>query len=139
MKRPQKKKDIDEMKEIKRLIEEIYKKKVEKQLDKISNIKIKDHAQNIHKLQNQRKFENQKKITEIKIKGKVYQGIVNIVEAIQKEMELELGTPKNKNEKPTKDEKYFLDKLENIVLSDTEVQELIKPTEEKRDFKYTTI
>ena len=46
-------------------------------------------------------------------------------------MELELGTLKNKNEKPTKEEKYFLDKLENIVLSDKEVQELIKPTEEK--------
>ena len=61
----------------------------------------------IHKLQNQRKFENQKKITEIKVKGKVYEGTVNIVEAIQKEMELELGNKENKNGTPSRGKILF--------------------------------
>ena len=124
-------KDIKEIKEIKEKLDEIYKNKAMKQVDRIRNIEIKDHVYDIHKLQNQRKFENQKKLTEIKIKGKVYEGTENIVEGIQKEMELELESMISMNETPTEEEKYFLEKLEKIDLSDMEVHELIKPTEEK--------
>ena len=84
----------------------------------------------IHKLQNQRKFENQKKLTDIRIKSNLYEGTQNIVEGIQKEMEVELRETLSRNEILTEEEKGFLDKLEKIELSDSEVHELIKPTEE---------
>ena len=82
------KKDIEGIEEIKERLDEIYKNKAKKQIDRIRNIEIKDHVYDIHKLQNQRKFENQKKLTEIKIKGRIYEGTVNIVEGVHKEMEL---------------------------------------------------
>ena len=63
---------------------------------------------------------------------KTYEGTVNIVNAIQKEMELELRyTSMESDDEPTDLEQYFLDKLETISLSDTEIHELIKPTEDK--------
>ena len=124
------KKDIEGIKEIKDSLDEIYKNRARKQIDRIRNIEIKDHVYDIHKLQNQRKFENQKKLTEIRIKGKLYEGTQNIVEAIQKEMEVELRETISRNEILTEEEKCFLDKLEKIELSDSEVHELIKPTEE---------
>ena len=79
----------------------------------------------IHKLQNQRKFENQKKLTEIRIKGKIYEGTENIVEGIQREMELELRETISRNEIMTEEEQGF-DKLEKIELSDSEAHEWIK-------------
>jgi hypothetical protein len=88
---------------------------------RIRNIEIKDHVYDIHKLQNQRKFENQKKLTEIRIKGKLYEGTQNIVEGIQKEMEVELRETISRNEILTGEEKCFLDKLEKIELLDSEV------------------
>ena len=124
------KKDIEGIKEIKDSLDEIYKNRARKQIDRIKNIEIKDHVYDIHKLQNQRKFENQKKLTEIRIKGKLYEGTQNIVEGIQKEMEVELRETISRNEILTEEEKGFLDKLEKIELSDSEVHELIKPTEE---------
>ena len=124
--------DINEMTEIKEQLDKIYKDKARKQVDKIRNIEINDHVYDIHKLQNQRKFENQNKITEIKIRGKTYEGTVNIVKAIQKEMESELENKSmERDDEPTYLEQYFLDKLETISLSDTEIQELIRPTEEE--------
>ena len=78
------------MKEIKEKLDKIYKDKARKQVNKIRKIEISDHVYDIHKLQNQRKFENQNKITEIKIRGQNYEGTVNVVEAIKKEMKSEL-------------------------------------------------
>ena len=124
------KKDLEGIKEIKDSLDEIYKNRARKQIDRIRNIEIKDHVYDIHKLQNQRKFENQKKLTEIRIKGNLYEGTQNIVEGIQKEMEVELRETISRNEILTEEEKCFLDKLEKIELSDSEVHELIKPTEE---------
>ena len=113
------KKDLEGMKEIKDSLDEIYKNRARKQIDRIRNIEIKDHVYDIHKLQNQRKFENQKKLTEIRIKGNLYEGTQNIVEGIQKEMEVELRETISRNEMITLEEKCFLDKLVKIELSDT--------------------
>ena len=51
-------KDISEMTEIKEELDKIYKDKARKQVNKIRKIEINDHVYDIHKLQNQRKFEN---------------------------------------------------------------------------------
>ena len=101
-------------------------------MNKIRKIEINDHVCDIHKLKNQRKFENQNKITEIKIRGHIYEGTVNVVEAIKKEMESELEYKgMEREEEPTELEQYFLDKLDTIRLLDTEIHELIRPIDEK--------
>ena len=125
-------KDINEMTEIKEELDKIYKDKARKEVNKIRKIEINDHVYDIHKLQNQRKFENQNKITEIKIRGQIYEGTVNVVEAIKKEMESELEYKgMEREEEPTELEQYFLDKLDTIRLLDTEIHELIRPIDEK--------
>ena len=125
-------KDISEMTEIKEELDKIYKDKARKQVNKIRKIEINDHVYDIHKLQNQRKFENQNKITEIKIRGQNYEGTVNVVEAIKREMKSELEyIGMEREEEPTELEHYFLNKLDTIELSDTEMQELLRPIDEK--------
>ena len=55
-----------------------------------------------------------------------------MVEAIKKEMKSELEYKgMEREEEPTELEQYFLDKLDTIRLSDTEIHELIRPTDEK--------
>ena len=81
-------------------METIYRDKAQRQINLIKGLEIEDHVYYIQKLQNQWKFENLKKINEIKIKGELYEWKENVIKAIQKEM----ATNKVFNDPPTASE-----------------------------------
>ena len=125
---------VDEgISQIKNEMHQIYYERSKRLVDKIRGLEIEDHVYDIHKLQNQRKFENQKKLNEIKIKGEIFEGTPNVVKAIQKEMEEELKpfSTLDRDAPPSEEERYFLDKLEGITLTNEELEELVKPTTEE--------
>ena len=53
-------------------------------------IEIDDQIYDTHKLQNQKKFENQSRLKEIKIDDITYKGTPNVVKAIEEKMRDEL-------------------------------------------------
>ena len=65
----------------------------------------------IQKLQREKKYENDKKILEIKIRDNIYKGTVDSVKAIQGEMETELKAKyrKHGDENESKEELDFHD------------------------------
>jgi hypothetical protein len=77
--------------------------------------------------------ESLKKITEIRIKGKVYEGTLNIVKGIEEEMKIELESNLEIDWDKTinNEERFFLDRIDEIELTVVEKQELLKPTEEE--------
>ena len=72
-----------ELENIKQDMNKIYKEQCKFKIDKMRGIEIDDYTYDIHKLQNQRKFENQSKIREIKIGDLTYSGTPNVVKAIE--------------------------------------------------------
>ena len=61
---------LKEIDSIKIELDKIYQERSKKKVDIMRGIQINDHSFDIHKLQNQRKYENQRKINEIKIGGR---------------------------------------------------------------------
>ena len=57
---------------------EVYEARSKKMIDKMRGQEIDDQVYDIHKLQNQRKYEGQKRITEIKIEDEIYIGTKNV-------------------------------------------------------------
>ena len=60
---------LKEIDSIKIELDKIYQERSKRKVDKMRGIQINDHSFDIHKLQNQRKYENLRKINEIKIGG----------------------------------------------------------------------
>ena len=60
----------------------VYQERSKIKVDKMKVTEIDDTFYVIHKLQNQRKYENQKKITKIKIGEILYKGTDNVIKAI---------------------------------------------------------
>ena len=68
----------------------IYQERAKRKVNKMRCIEIDDHTYDIHKLQNQRKFENQSRFKEIKIGDSLYEGTPAVVQAIADKMKMEL-------------------------------------------------
>ena len=121
-----------ELNEIKAELSEIYKARAEQVVDNLKGLRIDDHVYDIHKLQNQRKFENDGRTREIKIGDNIFTGTVDVVEAIAEVMkeELHVGTTKDFNVPATEEEAFFLDKMEKLSLTTLEKEELICRTTE---------
>ena len=122
-----------ELDNIKREMDLFYKEKSKDKIDKMRLLEIEDNVYDIHKLQNQRKYENQKKINEIKIGNEVFTGTCNVIKAIEDKMrhELEEHNYKDFNSLPTDLEEEFLSKLPKINLTEDEKQLLLSPTKEE--------
>ena len=69
---------FQELERIKIDMNHIYRDRCRQNIDKMRGLEIDDHTYDIHKLQNKRKFENQSRIREVKINGRVYEGSVNV-------------------------------------------------------------
>ena len=112
---------------------ELYEARSKKKIDKMRGQEIDDQVYDIHKLQNQRKYEGQKKITEIKIKDEVYTGTKNVVNAIEHQMKQELEThcDTELNACLSDEEEEFLSKIEGVHLTDEEREALIRPIKEE--------
>ena len=121
---------FDELADIKKQLDVVYKKKSVDMVDKMKSLQIDDRIYDIHKLQNQRKYENQGKIKELKIGDRVFRGTEEVVKGIVERMSKELE-PHNMDPvdgDPTPAELMFLSKLGRIGLSEEEEADLLKPT-----------
>ena len=81
---------FEELESIKKKLNVIYKARAEQAVNKLRGILIDDHVYDIHKLQNQRRFENEGRIKQIKVGENIYTGTVDVVEAIAGVMREEL-------------------------------------------------
>ena len=124
---------LKEIDSIKIELDKIYQERSKRKVDKMRGIQINDHSFDIHKLQNQRKYENQRKINEIKIGGKLYSGTENVVTAIEEKMreELEPYSDTDFISPPTKEEEIFLKTLSKIDLTEAERNELLSTIKEE--------
>ena len=121
----------EELADIKTQLDGIYKKRALDMVDKMKSLQIDDEVYDIHKLQNQRKYENQGKIKELKIGERIYRGTEDVVKGVVEKMSKELE-PHNMDPidgDPTPAELQFLSKLGRIDLSEEEEMDLLKPTE----------
>ena len=101
-----------------------------RKIDAMRCIAIDDPTFDIHKLQNQRKFENQSKIKEIKVGNILHRGTPDVVKAIEQKIKLEVS-PFNDvdfNAPPSPEEVYFLSKLKCLDLSEVDKEQLLCPT-----------
>ena len=85
-------------------------------IDKMRGQEIDDQVYDIHKLQNQRKYEGQKRINEIKIEDEIYTGTKNVVNAIEHQMkqELEIHCDTELNACLSDEEEEFISKIEGV-------------------------
>ena len=124
---------FDELNVIKQKMDLIYQERSKRKVDKMRGIKIDDRTYDIHKLQNQRKFENQSRIKEIKIGDFLYQGTPAVVQAISNKIKSEVKSHGDIdfNAPPTSAEEYFLSKLKPLTLGENEKNELLCPTNQE--------
>ena len=123
---------FQELENIKREMDLFYKERSKLKVDKMKSLEIDDYVYDIHKLQNQRKYENQKKINEIQIGNELFSGTTNVVEAIENKMrkELEAHDEGDFNAPPSQSEDDFLSKLTKVHLSEEEKRVLTSQTNE---------
>ena len=123
----------EELESIKTELNLIYKDRVEAVVNNLKGLFIEDHVYDIHKLRNQKRFENEGRIKQIKVGETVHTGTENVVEAIAGVMkeELKVGCEKGFDDPVTEEEAFFLDKLSKVGLSVEEKKELIDPIEEE--------
>ena len=114
----------------------VYEQRSKMKVDKMRRNEIDDQVYDIHKLQNQRKYENQKKINEIKIGEEVYSGTKEVVNAIEGKMkkELEAFCDEDLNAPLSSKEEVFISKLGKVKLTDDEKQALTSPITEEEVF-----
>ena len=123
--------------EVKRELDGIYRAKAQRRFDKCKKDAISNGDFDLFTMQKQRKFESESRFKEIKINGNLYEGSVNIVDAIQAEMveELRPYDDKNINDPPTEKEERVLEGLPDFTWTREEVEELTAPTTEEEVYK----
>ena len=121
------------MNDIKIELDNIYQIRSKNAISKMKEILIDDHVYDINKLQKIKKYENDKKIKELRINYETVSGTENIVKAIEKKMSEELTEFSClKNDDPaTIDELYFLNSIPKNSWSNEEIEELCGPIREE--------
>ena len=119
--------------DIKAEINQIQNLRSKKLIDKMRELEVDDYVYDIHKLQKERKYENQKTISELKIGEETFKGTQQVVGGIQTKMMEELKPFGNKtlNEPATQEELNFLDLIPFVEWTTEEVNKLIGPTTEE--------
>ena len=122
-----------EFEEVKQKMDLFYQKRSKLKVDKMRTLEIDDSVYDIHKLQNQKKYENMKKINDIKIGNEMFYGTGAVVKAIEDQMSLELSSMDGKGfgDAISPQEEEFLSKVSKINLTDEEKELLISPTNEE--------
>lgn len=121
-----------ELGEIKKELNEIYSARAEQAVDNLKGLLIDDQVYDIHKLQQQKKFENNGKIKEIKIGDTLFSGTASVVEAIAGVMkdELKVGCSEDFDSPANDEEVFFLNKMKGLMLTEKEKEGLLAPTTE---------
>ena len=120
----------NELEDIKKQLNVIYQDKSQRKVDKMRGLEIDTPNYDIHKLQNQRKYENQSRIREIKIGDIVYKGNAEVVEGIESKIKNEVKQFGDLDfDAPiSQEEELFLGKMEKLILTDGEKEDLLRPT-----------
>merc|ERR1711954_446539 len=87
-------------------------KRTDKAVERLKKTRIENHVYDIHTLQNQRKFENQSKIRNIRINRNVYEGTIDVVKAIEGEMEEEVNGFRTNIDDVSRSEEEFLNTIQ---------------------------
>ena len=117
------------VREWRRRFEEFLNKDLEKMADENRIRVLKDHHYDIQKDQKRFKFGGESRIEKLCIEGVVHEGTEEIVNGVHKMMAEELssfGGPQD-DAGVSEEEKYFLDFVEELTLSDVEIAVLTKP------------
>ena len=124
---------LEEFENVVQQMNEVYEARSKKMIDKMRGQDIDDQVYDIHKLQNQRKYESQKKITEIKIGDKIYIGTSDVVNAIEDNMRIELEThcDTEMNAPLLDEEDEFISKIQRVQLNEEEKEALVRPIKEE--------
>ena len=87
---------------------------------------IDDFVYDINKLQREKKYENQKKMNEIIINDTLYQGIEQVLEAIQCKMQEELKpfNDVDRDAPPSQEEEQFLNFISEVEWTEEEIRKL---------------
>ena len=123
----------EDLVKIKKELDVIYKNRSRQAVSRIRNLLVEDHMYDMNKVQRERKYENGKKVNEIKIGNETYKGTANVVRAIQEKMKMELidYSGLDRDDPPTEEEEAFLNLIPEVNWSDEEAEELIAPTTEE--------
>ena len=115
---------------VKEELSKIYMETSSRKVDKMRKLEIEDHVYDIHKLQREKKYENQSRIKEVKINGNIYEGTLEVIKAIEEEMKTEMTSRDiiHRDEPPTEEEILFLDAIPDYQWTSEEIEELNKPT-----------
>ena len=118
---------------IKKEINEIQQYRSKKMIDKMRGCQIDDFVYDIHKLQRERKYENQKKMNEIIIDDKLYQGAEQVLEAIQCKMyeELKPFNDVDRDAPPSQEEEHFLNLISQVEWTEEEISKLTQCVSEE--------
>ena len=127
---------LQDIKKIKDEIVQIQKNRSKKLIDKMRGCEIEDHVYDIHKLQKERKYENNKKINEIKIGEVIFSGTEQVVGGIKNKMREELKPFENlsREDPPTLKELTFLNMIPYTDWTKEEVDILTGPIKEEEIF-----
>ena len=122
--------DASKIKDVKEEMSKIYMETSSRKVDKMRKLEIEDHVYDIHKLQREKKYENQSRIKEVKINGNIYEGTLEVIKAIEEEMKTEMTSRDiiHRDEPPTEEEILFLDAIPDYQWTSQEIEELNKPT-----------
>ena len=119
------------VREWRRRFEEFLKRDLEKLADENKIRALKDHHFDIQKDQKRLKLAGESRIERLCIEGEFHEGTEEIVDGVHKAMIEELssfGGPKDEAG-VSEEERYFLDFVEELTLSDDEIYDLTKPIE----------
>ena len=120
-----------ELENIKLQLDSVYQARSTRKVERMRCLEIDNHLYDLHKLQNQRKYENQTKLRTIKIGEVTYEGTENVVNAIEGKIKKELKCfdKEDFDAAPSDLEEFFLSKLNKISLSEEEMKILEGPTQ----------
>ena len=115
----------EEIKTIINDLNQFYNRDVQKKIDEAQFIEIKDNTYDIIKKQKEKKFQNGGFIDKIRVDGVVYEGNVEIVDAVESKMKKELTSFESGDDSLSgMVEKKFLDLLPKLKLEPAEVAQL---------------
>ena len=122
----------EELEKVKAEMDNHYKRVSNEKINKMRCLEIDDSVYDIHKLQNQRKYEGQKKISEIVIGDRLESGTANVIKCIEDKMrsELESFDTLDINDLATNHELEFLEKIKKVDWTEEEINELVSPIKE---------
>ena len=121
----------ESVKEWRRRFEKFHQDEISRSIDENKLRIMKDHYYDIQKDQKKLKFGNESRIEKLNIEGRLYEGTEEIVGGVFDVMSEELAAFGDLEEDAdvSEEERYFLNFIEELTLSDNQIRQLTRPIE----------